>query len=79
MVKPIPPQNVTDTWPAQNIIDPETRSPEVLLGTTLTLTILTLAIVAARTYVRFFSLRAPGWDDYFIFVATVRALAPPLG
>jgi hypothetical protein len=71
MVKPQPPQDIKDQWPQPNFVDPEIRSHATFLGITLSLTLLTLIIVGLRTYVRFFALRAPGWDDYFIFVATV--------
>jgi hypothetical protein len=71
MVKPQAPQDVMDAWPAPNFTDPETRSHSAFLGITLTFTLITLIIVSLRTYVRFFKLKAPGWDDYFIFVSTV--------
>jgi hypothetical protein len=74
MVKPIPPQEIKDKWPPPNFVDPERRSPALLLGITLTMTLLTIIVVGLRTYVRFIALRAPGWDDYAIFVSTVRMI-----
>lgn len=72
MVKPLPPPEVTEKWPPLNYINPETRPWELLLGITIFMMGLTIIIVLLRTYVRFILLHAPGWDDYFIWIATVR-------
>ncbi|KAF2665481.1 hypothetical protein BT63DRAFT_66879 [Microthyrium microscopicum] len=71
MVKPQPPQDVLDSWPTQNLVNPEYHSHTAFLGITLAMTILTMIVISLRTYVRFFMLRAPGWDDYFIFIAAI--------
>lgn len=50
------------------------RSDE-LMGVTLFLTIFGAVFVLARLWARLFSLRAPGWDDFFIAVAMVCSCA----
>jgi hypothetical protein len=71
MVKPAPPDDVRETWPAPNFDNPKTRDHASYIGITVSLTSLTFVVVACRTYVRFYMLRTPGWDDLFIFFAAV--------
>jgi len=72
MVKPIPPLNVSDTWPKANYVNPEIRSHGTLLAITIVFTTVMVLIISMRLYVRLFMLRTPGWDDFFILIAAVR-------
>jgi hypothetical protein len=72
MVKPIPPLNVSQSWPPVNYINPEIRSHGGLLAITVVFTTIMVLITSMRLYVRLFMLRTPGWDDLFNLVAAVR-------
>ena len=71
MVKPIPPKNISDAWPAPNYVNPEIRSHGALLAATITLTTLMMSIVSMRLYVRLIILHTLSWDDFFIAGAAV--------
>jgi hypothetical protein len=77
MVKPIPPLNVSDSWPAVNYVNPEIRSHGALLAITVVFTTVMVLIISMRLYVRLFVLRTPGWDDLFILIAAVSTFPVP--
>lgn len=65
-----PPIAVIKSWPKPNYINPETRGPEVRIGSII-LGIATLLVVCARLWARFVVVRRPGLDDYLIIVSAV--------
>jgi len=71
MVKPVPPDEVRENWPKANFDNPETRDHASYIGMTVTLTFLMLVVVSWRAYVRFYMLRTPGRDHFFVFLAAV--------
>ena len=61
-------------WPKANYTHPETRRP-LVLGVEIPLTILTILFTAGRFYSRTVIVKALGWDDWFMLVATVISTA----
>lgn len=67
MVKLIP-EEVRQSWPEPNLVDPPTRG-NLLLIISLCFTIVTILVVSGRFYVRLGILRTLYVDDFFIAIA----------
>jgi hypothetical protein len=62
------------SWPKANYINPDTRRP-LVLGVEIPLTILTILFTAGRFYSRTVIVKALGWDDWFMLLATIFSTA----
>lgn len=69
------PLGVKLSWPNPNLDDPVTRGP-ALIVLSIILPALTLLLVSARLWGRFFITRAPGVDDAFCVLSLVGVLEP---
>jgi hypothetical protein len=58
-------------WPLPNYVDPVTRRP-LVLGVEIPMTILPIIFTAGRFYSRTVIVKALGWDDWFMLMATVQ-------
>ncbi|KAF2873684.1 hypothetical protein BDV95DRAFT_540958 [Massariosphaeria phaeospora] len=61
--------------PDPNQPKPLSNRPETILGVIIPFQVLSLAAAISRLYVRYRVVREPGWDDYFIILASVFNLA----
>jgi hypothetical protein len=66
-----PPLSVVASWPQGNFENPVIRDKSFLI-TSIVLLIITIIVVAARLWVRFYLTRQGGIDDWLIILATVR-------
>ena len=66
-----PPPAVVLTWPTPNYIDPPTRGCAPIVGI-IFLSVLSVAVVSARIWARFFMSRTAGLDDWTMMAAMVR-------
>jgi hypothetical protein len=67
-----PPPEVVDSWPAVNLVNPETRGNGLLAVATV-LSVLTAMALVLRIYSRGFFRRGFGGDDWLVLLATVRS------
>lgn len=70
MPKGLPDISVLATWPKPNYVNPENQTA-VLLGTEISLIVLTTIVVALRVYTRAALTRSIGSDDWLMVAATV--------
>ena len=68
-----PPLSVIESWPEPNYVNPILRG-NALSTLSIAFIVVSLIVVAARLWARFFILRKPGWDDTLICFALVRIL-----
>lgn len=68
----IPPPSIFNSWPAPNIVNPETRGPCAIITVSVLLGVVTLLLVV-RIYTRVHISQGFGLDDVFILLAYVRS------
>ncbi|ORY08050.1 hypothetical protein BCR34DRAFT_488998 [Clohesyomyces aquaticus] len=61
-------------WPLPNYVNPQTRRP-LVQGVEIPVTVLPILFVACRFYSRTVIVRALGWDDWLMLIATIISTA----